>query len=178
MSKTTNYGLVTLAWGAVFLFAKDAFAGVIGTHVEGGDNTSVLPGAPSQVTRWEDTVRDETHSLGLNPLFVLAIIWQESGGASGARGTAGEIGLMQVKPSTAADFGISESELYEPVLNIRAGARYLAYCFANTDSTFDALRAYNAGVYGASQSPENGKAYANAVLNRFSGTRGLDYSPR
>lgn len=38
----------------------------------------------------------------------------ESGGNPNAVGKAGEIGLVQIKPSTAADYGVPKEALYQP----------------------------------------------------------------
>ncbi len=55
-------------------------------------------------------------------------MWVESGYNAKARGGVGEIGLMQVRPSTAAMMGFTGSlaRLAEPATNISYGARYLA----------------------------------------------------
>lgn len=178
--------LTTLAaaGGALALFvvaARKAKAdGSVSDSLPGGD---FILSAPSSVVRWAETVqglmneRQAAGQLTIDPNLVLAIIWQESYGRPDAGGAAGEIGLMQLLPSTAADFGVSNpADLYDPATNIRAGVRYLAYCFDRMPSVYDAVRAYNAGVYGATSFPERAKAYANQVLNRYYQTSGVDWS--
>jgi hypothetical protein len=65
-----------------------------------------------------------------------------------AVGTVGEVGLMQVRPTTAAMLGHSGTitDLYEPGTNIRYGVRYLAEAWklANGDLC-RALMKYRAG---------------------------------
>lgn len=176
MAKTsgTTLSLILVGWVAFFAILAKRVLGGVTTNVAGGGG-SLLASAPFLVTAWHDVAKSEGGAI--NPLFILAVIWQESGGNPLAKGEAGEIGLMQVLPSTGLLFGASlEAELWNPVINIRVGSRYLQYCFDNTSHVFDALRAYNAGLTGSQRSSENGKAYANAVLNKFNGTRGLDYS--
>ena len=55
-------------------------------------------------------------------------MWVESSYNPRARGDVGEIGLMQVRPATAALLGFTGSlaRLAEPATNIAYGARYLA----------------------------------------------------
>ena len=60
--------------------------------------------------------------------FVRAVIRIESDWDINLTGHAGEVGLMQIKPSTARAIGYSGSDdaLYEPDTNIRWGVKYLA----------------------------------------------------
>lgn len=92
----------------------------------------------------------------VDPLLVKAVIWQESRFDKNAKGRAGEIGLMQVMPLTAEEWGESQriqnfspNHIWEPSQNIEAGAWYLAKClkrYTNTDNAMVyALADYNAG---------------------------------
>lgn len=72
-----------------------------------------------------------------------AVIAQESGYNPYALSTAGAMGMMQIMPGTARASGLRYP--WDPVANIRAGARYLRdqkYRFGRMDL---ALAAYNAG---------------------------------
>lgn len=92
----------------------------------------------------------------IDPLLLLAIIAQESSTNPNAIGRHGEIGLMQIKPATAewiADrrgFTIpSRADLFDPCINVRLGAAYLAYLserFPTSKRGF--LKAYNLGPSG------------------------------
>jgi soluble lytic murein transglycosylase-like protein len=56
----------------------------------------------------------------------------------------GARGLMQLMPSTAARFGVTNS--FDPVANVYAGTRYLRWLLQTFDSNADlAVAAYNAG---------------------------------
>lgn len=73
----------------------------------------------------------EANHHKMDPLFLLAVIATESQFNINARGTHGEIGLMQVMPGTAKwlapKVGLGNKfDLEEPVVNIRIGASYLA----------------------------------------------------
>lgn len=93
---------------------------------------------------------------GVHPALVKAVVWRESRFDPKARGSKGELGLMQIMPTTADEFARSEavalhfrSELFDPGLNTRAGAWYLRKLsrrYAHTDDPLPyALADYNAG---------------------------------
>lgn len=64
-------------------------------------------------------------ALGIDPNLIWAVINTESGGNPNVVGAAGEIGLMQLMPPTAAYYGVSSDQLYDPYYNVQAGASYL-----------------------------------------------------
>jgi soluble lytic murein transglycosylase len=104
---------------------------------------------------------DEANRQHFDPLLLVAVIRQESRFNPDARGTHGEIGLMQIKPSTARWLGerakiFSKAKppsdetlrrlLHDPAFNIRMGASYLAQLkktFRGGEHNF--LSAYNMG---------------------------------
>lgn len=73
-------------------------------------------------------IEKEAADNGLAPEVAEAVMWVESGNDPGSVGTAGEIGLMQVMPSTARMLGFSGSidGLADPATNIHYGVTYLA----------------------------------------------------
>lgn len=95
-------------------------------------------------------------NYGLEPSLLAAVIYTESKFDPTARSAAGAVGLMQLLPETAqgiADHtggeGYTRQDLYDPELNIRYGAYYLARLqrkYADHPQALDlALAAYNAG---------------------------------
>lgn len=90
-----------------------------------------------------------------------ALIDRESGGDPFAVGSAGEIGLGQLKPATAAELGVNP---WLPADNAAGAARYLRQQYDATGNWTDALRAYNAGPTGAANNPAAGREYAQSVL--------------
>lgn len=79
------------------------------------------------------TIIEESKRHDLDPVFVMAVIQRESRFDSKAVGGHGEIGMMQIKPSTARwiseKFGLGlkhEEALYDPVINIRISTTYMA----------------------------------------------------
>jgi soluble lytic murein transglycosylase-like protein len=64
---------------------------------------------------------------GLPLSLAAAVITQESGWRVNARGSSGEIGLMQLMPATARQYG--GGNLYNPAQNMRVGTRVLHHCY-------------------------------------------------
>lgn len=81
------------------------------------------------------------HGLPTNLLD--AVITQESGYNSWAISSAGAMGMMQVMPGTARVLGLSQP--FDPIANMRAGARYLRQQIDRFGRIDLALAAYNAG---------------------------------
>ncbi len=73
-------------------------------------------------------VRTEAVAQGMPPELADAVARVESGYRPQAIGDVGEIGLMQILPSTARMLGFrgSNTELADPATNIRYGVTYLA----------------------------------------------------
>lgn len=78
---------------------------------------------------------------------------QESGFDPGARSWAGACGLMQIMPSTAARFGLSKEDIFDPEKNIATSARIMGSLmrdFSDVPNPFErtcfAMAAYNAGL--------------------------------
>ncbi|WP_036255322.1 lytic transglycosylase domain-containing protein [Methylocapsa acidiphila] len=93
-------------------------------------------------------LKKEAEKRGLPLDIADSVMAIESGYDPSAIGTAGEIGLMQVMPSTAAMLGFKgdDVELAKPEVNIRFGVAYLAEAWrlANGDLC-RALMKYRAG---------------------------------
>lgn len=101
---------------------------------------------------YAEYVRVHAREHNLDPALVAAVIYQESKYNSDAKSSSGAIGLMQVTPSTARGIAIrthgtafQTSDLYNPEINIRYGAWYLADLFQKYGSESLVLAAYNAG---------------------------------
>jgi soluble lytic murein transglycosylase len=100
------------------------------------------------------TILEESKKYGYDPIFLLAVIKNESGFNPTVRGTSGEIGLMQILPSTAEwlkaanrwKWKNTESVLRDPVMNVRIGSAYIDYLRKQFDSHGRLyLSAYNMG---------------------------------
>ena len=87
-------------------------------------------------------------TYGVAPSLARAVIEVESGYNAHKTGLAGEVGLMQIKPSTARMLGYSGSvkQLYSPETNIKWGMKYLGMAQdVGNGTTCGTLLKYNAG---------------------------------
>jgi soluble lytic murein transglycosylase-like protein len=97
---------------------------------------------------WRDCFRRAAASHDVPELLLLAVARGESGFDAAARSHRDAVGVMQIRwPLTAQHLGIlSERQLYQPCLNIDAGARYLRELLDRyRGNTHLALAAYNFG---------------------------------
>lgn len=105
--------------------------------------TSVLPARRS---RYEKVVEDAARAHGLDSALLHAVIAVESGYDPKAVSKKGAAGLMQLMPATAKRYGVADA--FDPVQNVRGGARYLRDLLDLFDSdTRLALAAFNAGEH-------------------------------
>nr|WP_245443978.1 transglycosylase SLT domain-containing protein [Microvirga sp. KLBC 81] len=103
-----------------------------------------------------DIIRREAVSRGLPAAIADAVVRIESGYNPTAVGSVGEIGLMQVRPTTAAMMGFSgtTADLAQPETNIRYGVAYLAKAWRLAGGDLcRALMKYRAGHGEGSMSP-------------------------
>jgi membrane-bound lytic murein transglycosylase MltF len=93
-------------------------------------------------------------AANLDPLMLVAQAYQESELDHSKKSPVGAVGIMQVKPSTAADKNVGINDISSPAENIRAGALYMRFLmdryFAGEEMDgvqqwLFALAAYNAG---------------------------------
>lgn len=82
---------------------------------------------------------------GLPLRLAAAVVTVESGWRVNARGSSGERGLMQLMPGTARQMGV-RGNLYNPRVNMRAGTKYLNYCYRRARGNVAAtIGCYNRG---------------------------------
>jgi len=101
-----------------------------------------------------DLFQASAETVNLDPLMLVAQAYQESELDHDKRSSAGAVGIMQVKPSTAADKNVGIDDISSRADNIRAGAIYMRFLMDRYFSDegidavqqwFFALAAYNAG---------------------------------
>ena len=90
-----------------------------------------------------ETMASIACEFGIPPNLLDAVIAQESGYKSWAISSAGAMGMMQIMPGTARVLGLAFP--FEPIANMRAGARYLRQQIDRFGRVDLALAAYNAG---------------------------------
>jgi soluble lytic murein transglycosylase-like protein len=108
--------------------------------------TSLRPEEPVKAALGSSPVgtmlADAARLYGLHPGLLEAVAWQESRGRMSAVSHKGALGVMQLMPGTAAELGVSATDLAD---NIRGGAIYLRRQIDRFGSVPLALAAYNAG---------------------------------
>ena len=93
---------------------------------------------------------------GVEPALIKAVVWRESRFNPRARGTRGEVGLMQLREAAAGEWATAEgvrlfslTQLFDPAQNTQAGTWYLRRLlrrYPHTDNPLlYALADYNAG---------------------------------
>lgn len=121
---------------------------------------STYKGARSSIIA---AVRRHAAAAGISSRVALAVVRQESNFRPNARGSAGEIGLMQLKCSTARGEGYCGScrGLYKISTNLKYGMRYLRKALRRGSVAY-----YNAGI-GAKRLPARARRYARQVRSRI-----------
>jgi soluble lytic murein transglycosylase len=100
--------------------------------------------------RWRETLIAAARESRIEPWLVAAIARQESGFVAHARSPRGAVGVLQLIPSTARGharaLGLElPPDLGDPAINIRLGAREIAYLVRRFGAVEPALAAYNGG---------------------------------
>jgi len=104
--------------------------------------------AGHQAKTYSKLIERHAHANGIPVALALAVVKAESGFNPRVTGSAGEIGLMQIKLSTARGLGYSGSAkgLYDPATNIKWGMKYLGQAHKLAKgSECGALSRYNGG---------------------------------
>jgi Rod binding domain-containing protein len=94
---------------------------------------------------YEPAIEAAASDSGVSENLIKAVILQESGGDARAVSGKGAKGLMQLMDATAKELGVKNP--FNPVENIRGGARYLAGLIKEFKGDLEmALASYNAGM--------------------------------
>ncbi|MFD1199454.1 lytic transglycosylase domain-containing protein [Brucella gallinifaecis] len=110
-------------------------------------------------------------TYGVPSSLAHAVVRHESNFQPNVRGAAGEIGLMQIKLSTARGLGYTGSAkgLYDPSTNIQFGMKYLAMAQKlGGGSTCGTILKYNAG-HGAKRMNPTSAKYCSSVKSYMAG---------
>jgi soluble lytic murein transglycosylase-like protein len=126
------------------------------------------------VSDYDSAITDAAERYGVSPDLIRSIMGVESSGNPDASGAAGEVGLMQVMPSTAqgVDPSVTPAALWDPVTNIDIGVHYLA----------DQLRRYGGNVaqavsaYNAGHATDANQSYVDKVIGTLWPTPATDAS--
>ncbi len=100
--------------------------------------------ARDKALRWEGIIQTHAALQRVRTSLVRAVVQVESGFNPLARSPKGAMGLMQLMPATAAEFGVRDP--FNPYENVRGGVAYLRRLLDRYDGDETlALAAYNAG---------------------------------
>jgi soluble lytic murein transglycosylase-like protein len=140
--------IVTLRSGGEMTFDRSLIT-KIGPDEVPYDEPSVVadaePETPAQIvstTTYDRIIQSASTRHGVPVRLVKAVIQVESGYEPRARSARGAMGLMQLMPETARQYGATKP--YDPRSNIEAGVKYLRTLLDQFELPL-ALAAYNAG---------------------------------
>jgi len=127
-----------------------------------------------------ESIISASRRRGYDPVFLLAVIKTESAFNPNAIGGVGEIGLMQIRPTTAQwitkKIGIKwkgTQALKDPAYNIQVGAAYFSYLKKKLDSnSAHYINAYNMGINNLRRLPADSKIshpYYSRIMANYLG---------
>ena len=94
--------------------------------------------------RYDALIREAAREHGLPPALVRAVTEVESAFDPRAVSPKGAMGLMQLMPATAREYGVADA--FDAAQNVRAGSRHLRSLIDQFGDQRLALAAYNAGA--------------------------------
>ena len=100
------------------------------------------PAGSGRTSEYDALITQHASVHALSPDFVRAVIQAESAFNPRARSTKGAMGLMQLMPDTARQYGVKDP--YDPESNIEGGIKYLKALLERLPRDL-AIAAYNAG---------------------------------
>ncbi|MBM3266031.1 MAG: lytic transglycosylase domain-containing protein [Candidatus Sericytochromatia bacterium] len=112
---------------------------------------------------------------GMDPKLLAAVVRVESGGDPRSRSHKGAMGLMQLMPETARDYGVRNP--YDPVDNMTGGGKYLKRMIGKFGGDLSlGLAAYNAGENAVSRHKgvppyRETQAFVRRVLDIYQGNQ-------
>jgi len=109
-----------------------------------GERTTRNTPAVDRSLVYDDIIVEHSRLHDIRPSLVRAVVQVESGFNPRAYSPKGAMGLMQLMPATAREFGVRNP--FNPEENIRGGVAYLRQLLDRYDNNEQlALAAYNAG---------------------------------
>jgi len=111
-------------------------------------------------------VAQMAREAGVDPTLAVAIAYKEGSLLTDApRGKSGEIGMMQVMPSTGMEIGYDEKKLSIPNQNIKAGLQYLKMGLQATENDPQLAAIFYNGGPGAINALKTGKEPDSRVFD-------------
>lgn len=182
MSTLSLPGLPRRAFRAVVLIAAltACAAATANTKPDPGPQEVPAPGKVSSSNKkaLKPMIDGIAKRRGLDVDLVHAVIAAESGYNPRAVSPAGALGLMQVMPDTAADYGVDDPQrLFDPETNVDVGTRHLKRLIGKYGNIPRAVAAYNAGEGALERNnaavayPET-RHYSQQVLGNYMKSKG------
>jgi soluble lytic murein transglycosylase-like protein len=140
-----------------------------GCQTTSGETTGSISAEEARIPQrpYDALISQHAGTHGVPVELAHAVVFSESSYNADARGSAGEIGLMQLKLATARGVGYrgSAKALYDPATNIEYGMKYLGKAHQlSGGTTCGTILKYNAG-HGAKRMNPVSQAYCNKVAN-------------
>ena len=171
-------GLAASAEGGLYYYVSGDL--VVFTNTPSRGDVRAVPGmqestpafsATLPATPYDPYIELVAAETGLSPSLIKAVALVESGFDPEAVSPKGAQGLMQLMPATAAELGVRNA--FDPLENLRAGARYLRSMLDQFDGNLNlALAAYNAGPsavrrHGGVPAYRETREYVSKVRNKL-----------
>lgn len=125
-------------------------------------------------------ISDVAREYGVERELVAAVVAAESNYNPHAVSPVGAVGLMQVMPATAGDYGVSSTDaLFDPKTNLRTGTRHLKRLLSKYQNDYGrVIMAYNAGEGVVDRTNSNVTyretlSYTEAVINHYRRNGGM-----
>ena len=140
-------------------------------HGRGLRATTYVP--PARSDSYDELIVEHARLHGVRAELIRAVVQVESAYNARATSPKGAMGLMQLMPETARQFGVVNP--YNPTENVRAGVAYLRQLLDRYDENEElALAAYNAGPgavdkYGETVPPYRETRNYVTKINRIAG---------
>jgi hypothetical protein len=119
-------------------------------------------------------ITEVAKQYGVERALVQAVVAAESNYNAHAVSPAGAVGLMQVMPATAGDYGVDSTHaLFDPKTNLKTGTRHLKRLLRKYDNDYGrVIMAYNAGEGVVDRTNSNVTFletldYTEAVINNY-----------
>ncbi len=135
------------------------------------------PAIAERALAFEGLITEHCRAQGVRADLVRAVMQVESGFNPSARSPKGAMGLMQLMPSTAKQYGVKNA--FNPAENVRAGVAYLRELLDRYQNNEElALAAYNAGPGAVDKHGQNVPPYREtksyvAQINKMAGRQAV-----
>jgi soluble lytic murein transglycosylase-like protein len=149
--------------------AKARIKTTVSSRVDTMTTGSIASAAAGGSTKYSSLITSYASSYGVPVALAHAVVRVESNYRADMTGRAGEVGLMQIKYSTAKGLGYTGTRqaLYNPDTNIRWGMKYLAGAHKlGNGTTCGTILRYNAG-HGATRMNPVSASYCAKVKSQM-----------